>query len=350
MTLTSEFDYPLPEDLIASKPLGKRDSSRLMIIDRESRETAHKKFSDLPDYLQKGDLLILNDTKVIPARLFGRKVNGGGKVEVLLLKKILFEENTWECLVQPAKRVKKGYEIDFEKCRGTVIKEVDDLRRIIKFDCEGDLNSLLEEIGKVPLPPYISQRLDEPQRNSSEMKERYQTVYAKKEGASAAPTAGLHFTKELLVAIETKGVEMASITLHPGVGTFKPVTAERIEDHEMFEEEYEIGPEVEFYINKAKKDKHKVVAVGTTVVRTLEDCFLKHGKVKETKDSAKIFIYPPFKFNVVDRMITNFHFPKSTLLMLVSAFAGNETIKRAYETAIKERYRFYSFGDAMLIL
>lgn len=350
MPLTSDFDYPLPEALIASHPLDKRDSSRLMVLDRKTLKIEHKIFSDIPEFLEKGDVLILNDTKVIPARLFGNKVSGGGKVEVLLLKKAFFEENTWECIVQPAKRVKKGYEIDFGKCKGKVLKEIDEFRRMIKFDYEGDLNDLLKEIGRVPLPPYISQRLDESERNTPEIRERYQTVYASKDGASAAPTAGLHFTKELLVRLEEKGVEITNITLHTGIGTFKPVIAENIEDHEMFEEEYEIGQEVEFYINRAKKDKHKIVAVGTTVVRTLEDCFLKHGKIKETKDSAKIFIYPPFKFNVVDSLITNFHFPRSTLLMLVSAFAGQEFIKKAYETAVAEKYRFYSFGDAMLIV
>jgi len=350
MTLTDEFDYPLPEDLIASHPLDKRDSSRLMVLNRDKKTVEHKIFSDLPDFLNNGDVLVLNDTKVIPARLFGNKMSGGGKVEVLLLKKASFEENAWECVVQPAKRVKKGYEIDFGKCKGTVLKEIDDFRRMIKFDCEGDFSELLKEIGKVPLPPYISQRLDESERNTPEIRERYQTVYASKDGASAAPTAGLHFTRELLAGLEEKGVEITNITLHTGIGTFKPVFAENVEDHEMFEEEYEIGPDVEFYINRAKKDKHKVVAVGTTVVRTLEDCFLKHGRIKETKDSAKIFIYPPFKFNVVDAMVTNFHFPRSTLLMLVSAFAGQEFMEKAYETAVAEKYRFYSFGDAMVIL
>ena len=359
---TEDFDYLLPQELIAKEPSSKREGSRLMVLDRSTDSLDHKHFFELPSYLNEGDILVLNDTKVIPARLNGIKSKGGSskegergaRVEVLFLRRVL--QNSWECLVQPAKRMKKGYEIEFDGLKGLIVDEPDTQRRIIAFEPGTDILSHLRSKGQVPLPPYISEKLDK-DADMEELARRYQTVYAKAEGASAAPTAGLHFTPELLEVIKGKGVRICYITLHTGAGTFKPVFSEFADEHKMFSEEYIIPEETVYEIARVKKQGCRVqgtgcrvIAVGTTVTRTLEDCFLKHGKIIETKDEASLFIYPPFKFNVVDALITNFHFPRSTLLMMVSAFAGKERIFNAYREAVEKKYRFYSFGDAMFIV
>ncbi|MFA5097831.1 MAG: tRNA preQ1(34) S-adenosylmethionine ribosyltransferase-isomerase QueA [Candidatus Margulisiibacteriota bacterium] len=373
---TDEFDYVLPEELIAKEPASKREGSRLMVLDRDAGTLVNKNFFNLPSYLKKGDVLVLNDTKVIPARLSGIKTKGGSskegekgaRVEALFLRRLT--QNTWECLVQPAKRIKKGYEIEFDGLKGRVVEEPDTQRRIIAFEPGADILSHLKSRGQVPLPPYINEKLGK-DADKEELARRYQTVYAKAEGASAAPTAGLHFTPELLKELEDKGVKVCYITLHTGAGTFKPVFSEFVDEHTMFSEEY-IIPEGTAYeiarvklaasgvepgqgssLRRAESSRVKggrVVAVGTTVTRTLEDCFLKHGKITEAKGEAGLFIYPPFKFNVVDALITNFHFPRSTLLMMVSAFAGKEFILNAYREAAEKKYRFFSFGDAMFIV
>lgn len=345
---TEDFNYSLPSDLIAGSPSPKRDQSRLLVLDRQSKKISHSRFSNIIEFLNKGDVLVLNDTKVMPARLFGKKDPSGGKVEILLLKKTM-DDSVWECLAMPAKRLKKGYEIIFKKCRAKIVDEIDDSRRLIKFFYKGDFDDLIKCIGVIPLPPYILSQYKN-RKAGKKMIERYQTVFAKKEGASAAPTAGLHFTNKLLQNILHKGINILHITLHTGAGTFKPVVCKYVNGHKMFSEEYEIGEKTASAINKAKKDKKRIVAVGTTSVRALEDCYLKNNKIKACKGDANIFIYPPFKFRVVDSLITNFHFPKTTLLMLVSAFGGRDFIFSAYEEAIKEKYRFYSFGDAMLII
>ncbi|MFA5105148.1 MAG: tRNA preQ1(34) S-adenosylmethionine ribosyltransferase-isomerase QueA [Candidatus Margulisiibacteriota bacterium] len=352
---TADFDYDLPDDLIASKPSDKRDHSRLLVLDRSRRTIEHKHFYDISDHLGSSDILVLNDTKVIPARLIGKKTKshacrqaGGGKAEILLLKKM--SGNIWECMVFPYKRLKEGTQIDLGKFTAVIKKDLGDSRKAIEFFFEGDFDSLLKEIGRIPLPPYIVSKLTEAESTDPFLLERYQTVYAEKAGASAAPTAGLHFTPELLAGLKDKGVEIAYITLHTGMGTFKPVTADMVKDHKMASEEYEITAETASKINSALKNGKRPVAVGTTVTRCLEDCLRKNGSIVPIKDSADIFIYPPFDFKVVKGLITNFHFPKSTLLMLVSAFAGKGFILEAYREAIKERYRFFSFGDAMMIL
>ncbi len=350
---TDEFDYVLPEELIAKEPASKREGSRLMVLDRNRDLLEHKHFFDLPAYLKEGDILVLNDTKVIPARLSGIKTKGGSskegekgaRVEALFLRRLT--RNTWECLVQPAKRIKKGYEIEFDGLKGRVVEEPDTQRRIIAFEPGADILSHLKSRGEVPLPPYISEKLGK-DADKEELARRYQTVYAKAEGASAAPTAGLHFTPELLKQLEDKGVKVCYITLHTGAGTFKPVFSEFVDEHTMFSEEYIIPEKTAYEIERVRDCR--VVAVGTTVTRALEDCFLKHGKITEAKGEAGLFIYPPFKFNVVDALITNFHFPRSTLLMMVSAFSGKEPIFNAYREAVEKKYRFFSFGDAMFIV
>ena len=352
---TQDFDYPLPEELIAKEPSQQREGSRLMVLDRKKLSIDHKHFFDLPDYLKKGDVLVLNDTKVIPARLLGKKSKGGSskegeggaRVEVLFLRSL--PQNSWECLVQPAKRIKKGYEIDFGKFCGVITGEPDTQRRIITFGPEIDVLAHLKDRGEVPLPPYIKEKLDE-YADMDYLTKRYQTVYAKNDGASAAPTAGLHFTRELLKTLADKGTIVCYITLHTGAGTFKPVFSEYVDEHKMFSEEYSIPKETAEIIQRAKDKGNRVIGVGTTVVRTLEDCFFKHKKIIATRDEAEIFMYPPYKFNVADAMITNFHFPKSTLLMMISAFAGREFIFKAYKEAVAKKYRFYSFGDAMFIV
>jgi len=346
--LTADFDYHLPEELIASKPSDKRDRSRLLVLDRAGRSMSHRNFFDVPGYLGAGDLLVLNDTKVIPARLIGKKTGSGGKAEILLLKNI--SGNIWECMVFPYKRLKEGAQIDLSGAKAVIGADIGDSRKEVEFFFDGDFDMFLKEAGRIPLPPYIVSKLTDEEALDPELLERYQTVYAEKAGASAAPTAGLHFTKDLLQKLAGKGVETAYVTLHTGMGTFKPVSAGMVKDHKMAPEEYDISPEASRKINKAVEDGRRIVAVGTTVTRCLEDCFRKRGMAVPGKGLAEIFIYPPFDFKAVKALITNFHFPRSTLLMLVSAFAGKDLILDTYKEAVSEKYRFYSFGDAMLIV
>ena len=336
-----DFDYNLPEELIAQTPLKVRDSSRLLVLNKKTGEVEHKKFHDIIDYLNEGDTLVLNDTKVLPARLIGIKTETNAVIEVLLLKNM--EKDNWECLVKPARRVKVGTIVSFGegKLKAECIKELDEGIRHFKLIYEGILLEILEELGTMPLPPYIHEKLDD--------QSRYQTVYAKEVGSAAAPTAGLHFTNELLDEIKSKGINIAFITLHVGLGTFRPVSVERIEDHEMHSEYYQMTKEVANLLNETKKNNHKIIAVGTTSTRTLETIFNKYNEYKECSGWTNIFIYPGYQFKGIDNLITNFHLPKSTLVMLVSALAGRENILNAYKIAIKEKYRFFSFGDAMYI-
>ncbi len=342
MTKASDFDFSVPPELIAQAPAAERDHSRLMVLDRARGTIDHQHFYDIADYFQPGDLLVLNDTKVIPANLVGRKEEGGAKVEVLLAK--LMEPATerrgsiWECLVKPGKRLQVGSRVTFsEAVSGVVREKTDSGEQIIEF--EGDLETYMHKAGEVPLPPYIR-----PVTRDSRLDDRYQTVYAAKEGASAAPTAGLHFTPELLKKIEAKGVKIAHVTLHTGLATFKPIYAENIEDHKMHSEYFEIPGETEKAVQKARQGAGRVIAVGTTSVRALEAQAQGHG------GETNLYITPGYKFKVVDAMITNFHWPRTTLILLVSAFAGKDFIMKAYKEAIAEKYRFFSFGDAMLIL
>lgn len=336
----SEFYFELPEELIAQVPINNRSESRLMVLDKNSGKVEDKKFTDILDYLEKGDTLILNDTKVIPARLFGKKSKTGGGVEVLLLKNI--EKDIWEVLVKPGKKARPGSIIEFGngelKCE--VKKIVEDGKRVIEFQYEGIFNEILDRLGEMPLPPYITEKLLD--------KDRYQTVYAKNKGSAAAPTAGLHFTKEILKEIEEKGINIAYITLHVGLGTFRPVKTEDINDHIMHSEYYEITPEVANIINETKAKGKSIVAVGTTSVRSIESC-VENGKAISKTENTDIFIYPGYEFKLVDKIITNFHLPESTLIMLVSAMAGKENTINAYKKAVEKRYRFFSFGDCMII-
>ena len=344
---TSDFDFYIPPELIAHEPAAKRDHSRLMVLDRAGRTIDHKRFFDIIDYLQPGDLLVLNNTKVMPANLVGKKEDGGSKVEVLLTKRVTgMGDEVWECLVKPGKRLKVGSRVLFgEEVVGTVLEKTDSGEQIIEFT--GDLSGYIQDKGQIPLPPYINSSFG---IRNSELTERYQTVYAAKEGASAAPTAGLHFTPELLGKIQAKGVKVAHVTLHTGLATFKPVYAENIEEHHMYSEYYEVPPETIEAIRQAKR----VIAVGTTSVRTLEsiapEITTKTLRRKELKGETDLFIYPGYKFRLVDAMITNFHWPRTSLIMLVSAFAGKDFIMKAYQEAIRGKYRFFSFGDAMLIV
>lgn len=334
-----EFDYNLPQNLIAQSPLKNRDSSKLMIVNKKTGDIKHETFHNIINYLNKGDTLVINDTKVIPARLIGEK-DTGAKIEILLLKEI--EEDTWECLVKPQKRVKKGTIIHFNKnLSAECIKVKGEGISEFKMIYKGIFLEILEELGNMPLPPYIKEKLDD--------KNRYQTVYAKDLGSAAAPTAGLHFTKELLKEIENKGIQITKITLHVGLGTFKPVNETKIEDHKMHSEFYKMTKETADILNKTKKEKRRIICVGTTSVRTLESICTKYNTFKECSGTTNIFIYPPYKFKAVDALITNFHLPKSTLLMLVSALSTKEIILNAYNEAIKNNYRFFSFGDAMFI-
>lgn len=334
-----EFDYNLPQNLIAQSPLKNRDSSKLMIVNKKTGDIKHETFHNIINYLNKGDTLVINDTKVIPARLIGEK-DTGAKIEILLLKEI--EEDTWECLVKPQKRVKKGTIIHFNKnLSAECIKVKGEGISEFKMIYKGIFLEILEELGNMPLPPYIKEKLDD--------KNRYQTVYAKDLGSAAAPTAGLHFTKELLKEIENKGIQITKITLHVGLGTFKPVNETKIEDHKMHSEFYKMTKETADILNKTKKEKRRIICVGTTSVRTLESIYTKYNTFKECSGTTNIFIYPPYKFKAVDALITNFHLPKSTLLMLVSALSTKEIILNAYDEAIKNNYRFFSFGDAMFI-
>lgn len=337
-----DFDFYLPEELIAQHPLEQRDSSRLMVLNKETGEITHKVFHDVIDYLNPGDTLVLNNTRVLPARLIGEKEESGGKIEFLLLKRI--DKDTWECLAKPGKKAKVGARFSFGD--GILIAEVtaigEEGNRIIRFSYEGIFEEILDRLGQMPLPPYIHERLED--------KERYQTVYSKEEGSAAAPTAGLHFTKELLKHIEEKGINVVYLTLHVGLGTFRPVKADTIEEHHMHSEYYHLSKESADIINATKKRGNKVVSVGTTSTRTLESIADDNGEVREQSGWTDIFIYPGYKYKVVDALITNFHLPESTLIMLVSALAGRDHVLNAYNTAVKEKYRFFSFGDAMFIV
>ena len=336
-----EFDYNLPEELIAQVPIAKRDESRLMVLHRESKKVEHKTFKDIIDYLRPGDCLVRNNTKVIPARLYGKKETGAN-VEFVLLNQI--EGDIWESIVRPGNKLKPGTKVEFGDglLKATILDIMDGGTRKVEFEYEGIFNEILDEIGLMPLPPYIHESLKE--------KDRYQTVYAKYDGSAAAPTAGLHFTPELLKRIEEKGVKIANVTLHVGIGTFRPVKEENIEEHKMHTEHFYIKQEDVEKINETKKAGGRVIAVGTTSCRVLETIASeKTGLVEATEGDTGIYIYPGYKFKCIDGLITNFHLPKSTLLMLVSALAGREFVLDAYNEAVKEKYRFFSFGDAMLI-
>ena len=337
---TDDFDYFLPEELIAQTPLKQRDHSRLLILDRKTGEINHERFDNIINYLNSGDVLVINNTKVIPARLIGNKEETDAVIEVLLLKDL--GEDTWECLCKPAKRVKIGTIINFNNIlKLECIYVGEDGIRHFKFIYNGILMEILDKLGEMPLPPYIHEKLKD--------KDRYQTVYAKYEGSAAAPTAGLHFTKELLNKIKEKGIIIEEVTLHVGLGTFRPVQVDDVTKHKMHSEFYRMTKETADVLNKAKKEKRRIIAVGTTTTRTLETIMSLYGEFKECAGNTDIFIYPGFKFKAIDALITNFHLPKSTLVMLVSAFSSKENILNAYNEAVKEKYRFFSFGDAMFI-
>ena len=336
----TDFDYDLPKELIAQTPIEKRDESKLMVLDRSNETIEHKKFKDIVEYLKPGDVLVRNNTKVIPARLYGKKVTGAN-VEFLLLNNI--EGDIWECIVRPGNKLHVGAKVIFGDglLRAEVLDTMEGGTRKVKFSYEGIFNEILDKIGLMPLPPYIHESLKD--------NNRYQTVYAKYDGSAAAPTAGLHFTEELLQKIKNMGVEIANVTLHVGIGTFRPVKEENVEEHKMHTEHFYIKKEDAEKINNAKKEGRRVIAVGTTSCRVLETIADENGFVKETEEDTGIFIYPGYKFKCLDGLITNFHLPQSTLLMLVSALAGKDYIMRAYKEAVKEKYRFFSFGDAMFI-
>lgn len=338
----SDFNYDLPEELIAQDPLSKRSDSRLMVLNRETGGIEHKIFSDIPDYLNPGDCLVINDTKVIPARLMGVKEETGAAIEVLLLKR--HDDRIWETLVKPGKKARPGAVISFGdgKLVGEVVDVVDEGNRLIRFSYDGIFEEVLDELGQMPLPPYITHKLED--------KDRYQTVYAKHTGSAAAPTAGLHFTNELLEQLEAKGIRIARVTLHVGLGTFRPVKVDNILEHHMHSEFYMIDETAAKIINDTRENGGKIVSVGTTSTRTLETAADENGYIKACSGWTDIFIYPGYKFKIVDRLITNFHLPESTLLMLVSALYDREKILEAYRIAVEEKYRFFSFGDAMLIL
>ena len=338
-----DFYYDLPEELIAQDPLADRSSSKLMVLDKKTGRTEHRIFKDIIEYLNPGDCLVINDTKVIPARLIGEKEGTGAAIEVLLLKRKEDMVNTWEVLVKPGKKAKPGTRINFGngKLVGEVIDIVEEGDRLIHFSFDGIFEEILDELGQMPLPPYITHKLED--------KNRYQTVYAKHEGSAAAPTAGLHFTNELLAEIEAKGVKIARVTLHVGLGTFRPVKVENILDHHMHSEYYEISEEAADTINSVKQSGGRIIAVGTTSTRTLESVADTHGCIKPCRGWTDIFIYPGYEFKAIDCLITNFHLPESTLIMLVSALAGKDNVMAAYREAVENSYRFFSFGDAMFI-
>ena len=337
----SDFNYDLPEELIAQHPYEKRDEARLMVLHRNTKQIEHKVFKDIIDYLEPGDCLVLNDTKVIPARLYGKK-DTGAKVEFLLLKRI--ENDDWEAMVRPGNKLKVGAKVSFGDgiLQAEVLETLEGGNRRVRFTYEGIFNEILDKVGLMPLPPYIKE-------NIKEENEKYQTVYAKYEGSAAAPTAGLHFTEELLEKIKEKGVEIAKVTLHVGIGTFRPVKVENVEEHKMHSEHFYVKQIEADKINKAKETGHRVVAVGTTSCRVLESVSDENGKMKEIETDTSIFIYPGYKFKCVDALITNFHLPESTLIMLVSSLAGKDFIMKAYKEAVEKRYKFFSFGDAMFI-
>ncbi len=338
---TKDFYYDLPQELIAQTPLADRASSRLMVVNRENGEIEHKHFYDIVDRLREGDCLVMNNTRVIPARLYGTKEGSGGKIEFLLLKRL--ELDKWEVILRPGKKAKVGSRFEFGGglLRAEVLEIIEDGNRIVRFEYDGVWEELLDKLGEMPLPPYIKEKLTD--------RERYQTVYSKIEGSAAAPTAGLHFTKELLEKIREKGVELAYLTLHVGLGTFRPVSVENVEDHLMHTEFYQITAEMAEKINRARERGGRIIAVGTTSVRTLETVADEDGKLHAQTGETSIFIYPGYKFKAVDCLITNFHLPESTLMMLVSAFSTKDIIFNAYKIAVREKYRFFSFGDAMYI-
>lgn len=338
----SDFNFELPQELIAQDPLKDRSSSRLLVLDRETGEVEHRGFREIVSYLKKGDCLVLNDTKVIPARLFGVKEDTQAKIEVLLLKRR--EHDVWETLVKPGKKAKPGTVLLFGDgmLKGTVADVVEEGNRLIQFAYDGIFEEILDRLGQMPLPPYITHQLQD--------KNRYQTVYAKHEGSAAAPTAGLHFTKELLEQIEQMGVKIARVTLHVGLGTFRPVKVENVLDHHMHSEYYMVEEAAAEMINTTKKQGGRVICVGTTSCRTIESAATEDGMVKAGRGWTEIFIYPGYRFRVLDGLLTNFHLPESTLVMLVSALAGREHVLSAYQEAVRQRYRFFSFGDAMLII
>ena len=338
---TSDFYYDLPEELIAQTPVEPRNSSRLMVLPRTGGEPIHKHFYDLPEFLKPGDCLVLNNTRVLPARLYGTREDTGAVVEFVLLRQ--HGNKLWECLAGPGKKAKAGYKFRFsDKLTATVTDVLEDGNRMLEFACEGDFFAVLDEVGQMPLPPYIKEKLKD--------KERYQTVYSKDAGSAAAPTAGLHFTKEMLESIKAMGVNIAYVTLHVGLGTFRPVKVENVTQHKMHTEHYYIPEDAAKTINETRKNGGRVICVGTTSCRTVESCAKKYGEIRECSGDTDIFIYPGFEFKCMDGLITNFHLPESTLIMLVSAFAGYDNVMNAYNIAVKEKYRFFSFGDAMLIL
>lgn len=338
----SDYDFELPKELIAQTPLSDRSSSRLLVLHKQTGEHEHRTFRDIKEYLHPGDCLVLNNTKVIPARLMGVKADTGAVIEVLLLKRR--SDDVWETLVKPGKKARPGTVISFGDglITGTVTEIVEEGNRLIRFTYEGVWEEALDRLGEMPLPPYITHKLED--------KNRYQTVYAKYEGSAAAPTAGLHFTKDLLAELEEAGIDLAYVTLHVGLGTFRPVKEENLLDHHMHSEFYEITEEAAQKINRAKQSGHRVVCVGTTSCRTIESAADENGQITACSGDTDIFIYPGYRFKVLDALITNFHLPESTLIMLVSALAGREQVLAAYREAVRERYRFFSFGDAMLIL
>ncbi len=339
---TSDFYYDLPEELIAQTPLEPRDSSRLLVMNRETGEIKHQHFYDIIDYLKEGDCLILNDSRVLPARIYGTKDETGANVEFLLLRHI--EDKCWEALAKPGKKAKIGTRFSFGNglMTCTVTDVLEDGNRILQFECDGNFYEALDQLGQMPLPPYIHEKLKD--------KERYQTVYSRELGSAAAPTAGLHFTDELLQKVKDKGVKIGFVTLHVGLGTFRPVKVDDVTKHHMHSEHYEIPQKTVDLINETKKNGGRVISVGTTSCRTLETAAQKDGHIRASEGWTDIFIYPGFKFKVLDGLITNFHLPESTLIMLVSAFAGYDNVMNAYKIAVQKKYRFFSFGDAMIIL
>ena len=340
----SDFNYDLPKELIAQHPLEKRDESRLMVLHRDTKQIENRTFKDIIEYLEPGDCLVRNNTKVIPARLYGKIIGKETQksVEFLLLKQL--ENDNWEVMVRPGKKLRSGTNVEFGNgiLKAEILEVLENGNRKVHFKYNGIFNEILDQIGLMPLPPYITEKLNE--------KDRYQTVYAKYDGSAAAPTAGLHFTNELLEQIKQKGVEIANVTLHVGIGTFRPVKVENIEEHKMHTEHFYIKQEDADKINKAKKEGHKIIAVGTTSCRVLESISKENGTVEATEGDTSIFIYPGYKFKCIDRLITNFHLPESTLIMLVSSLAGKDFIMEAYQKAVEEKYRFFSFGDAMIIV
>lgn len=342
MLKTSDFYFDLPPELIAQDPLTDRSASRLLVLDKNTGEIKHEQFRNIINYLNPGDCLVLNDTRVIPARLHGIREGTGAAIEVLLLKRK--EKDVWETLVRPGKKVRPGAKLSFGEglLRGEVLEIVEEGNRLIRFQYEGIFEEVLDRLGEMPLPPYITHKLED--------KNRYQTVYAKYDGSAAAPTAGLHFTRDLLDEIAQRGVNLAYVTLHVGLGTFRPVKAERITEHHMHSETYQITKEAAEVINRTRKNGGRVICVGTTSCRSLESAAEEDGTLRECSGNTEIFIYPGYRFKVLDALITNFHLPESTLVMLVSALAGREKVLRAYGEAVEERYRFFSFGDAMLVI